>query len=85
MATRNIVLTDQQSQVVDCLVESGRYQNTSEVLRAGLRMAEGAESAYITKMDGLRAAVDAGLKDLESGRTKQFTSDEFATYLSERT
>ncbi len=39
MATRNIVLTDHQSKVV----ASGRYQNVSEVLRAGLRMIEEAE------------------------------------------
>ncbi len=85
MATRNIVLTDHQSTVVDRLVASGRYQNASEVLRAGLRMVEETESAYITKMNELRAAIDAGLEDAEQGRTKNFTADQFATYLSERT
>ncbi|MCD1632042.1 type II toxin-antitoxin system ParD family antitoxin [Marinobacter shengliensis] len=84
MATRNIVLTNHQSQVVDHLVASGRYQNASEVLRAGLRMVEEAESRYITKMNDLRAAIDAGQKDLEAGRTTTFTGDQFATYLSER-
>ncbi|HAX09028.1 MAG TPA: type II toxin-antitoxin system ParD family antitoxin, partial [Marinobacter hydrocarbonoclasticus] len=53
MATRNIVLTDHQSQVVDHLVASSRYQNASEVLRAGLRMVEEAESRYVTKMNDL--------------------------------
>ena len=84
MATRNIVLTDHQSQVVDHLVASGRYQNASEVLRAGLRMVEEAESSYATKMTDLRAALDAGQEDLENRRTKAFTGDKFATYLSER-
>ena len=84
MATRNIVLTDHQSQIVDHLVASGRYQNASEVLRAGLRMVEEAESHYVTKMNELKAAIDAGQKDLETGRTTTFTADEFATYLSER-
>ena len=84
MATRNIVLTDHQSQVVDHLVASGRYQNASEVLRAGLRMVEEAESSYATKMDDLRATIDAGQEDLKNGRTKTFTGDEFATYLTER-
>ena len=37
MATRNVVLTDAQSSLVDRLVETGRYQNASEALRAGLR------------------------------------------------
>ncbi|NWO04136.1 MAG: type II toxin-antitoxin system ParD family antitoxin [Alteromonadaceae bacterium] len=85
MATRNIVLTDHQSTVVDRLVASGRYQNASEVLRAGLRMVEEIESAYITKMNKLKAAIDSGLEDGEQGRTKSFTADQFATYLSERT
>jgi antitoxin ParD1/3/4 len=84
MATRNIVLTDHQSQVVDHLVASGRYQNASEVLRAGLRMVEEAETSYATKMNVLSAAIDAGQEDLEAGRTKVFTGDEFATYLTER-
>lgn len=47
MATRNIVLTDHQTKVVDHLVTSGRYQNASEVFRAGLRMFEEAESRYL--------------------------------------
>ncbi|MBY6192538.1 type II toxin-antitoxin system ParD family antitoxin [Marinobacter hydrocarbonoclasticus] len=84
MATRNIVLTDHQSQVVDHLVASGRYQNASEVLRTGLRMVEEAEARYVTKMNDLRAAIDAGQKDLETGKIRTFTGDEFTTYLSER-
>lgn len=84
MTTRNIVLTDHQSQVVDHLVASGRYQNASEVLRAGLRMVEEAESSYVAKMKDLKAAIDAGQEDLKAGRTKAFTGDEFATYLTER-
>jgi len=48
-------------------------------------MVEETESAYITKMNKLRAAIAAGLEDAEQGRTKSFTADQFATYLSERT
>lgn len=84
MATRNIVLTDHQSQVVDRLVASGRYQNASEVLRAGLRMVEEIESTYTTKMNDLKAALDAGEDDVGKGKTRRFSGDEFATYLSER-
>ncbi|MBQ0832837.1 type II toxin-antitoxin system ParD family antitoxin [Marinobacter sp.] len=84
MATRNIVLTDHQSEVVDRLVASGRYQNASEVLRSGLRMVEEAESAYLTKMNKLRDAIDRGQQDVDSGKIRQFTSDEFANYLSDR-
>jgi len=47
-------------------------------------MFEEAESRYVTKMNDLIAAINAGQNDLEAGRTRTFTGDEFATYLSER-
>ena len=37
MATRNVVLTPHQEQVIHDLVQSGRYQNANEVMREGLR------------------------------------------------
>lgn len=39
MATRNVVLTLHLEQVIH-LVQSGRYQNASEVMREGLRLLE---------------------------------------------
>jgi antitoxin ParD1/3/4 len=44
MATRNVVLTETQDELVDQLVTSGRYQNASEALRAGLRLLETQEA-----------------------------------------
>ena len=63
MATRNVVLTDTQSDLVDRLVASGRYQNASEALRAGLRLLEREE----TELGELRARLNAGLDDLRRG------------------
>lgn len=84
MATRNVVLTDHQAQVVERLVTSGRYQNASEVLRAGLRMVEEAEAVYEHKLHALREAIDAGIRDVEEGRSMTFTADELADYLADR-
>lgn len=42
-------------------IASGRYNNVSEVLRAGLRLLEDAEKAREARLDELRAAVRAGL------------------------
>ena len=42
--TRNVVLTDYEAGLVERLVSSGRYQNASEVLREGLRLAEDQEA-----------------------------------------
>ena len=55
MPTRNIVLTEHQSELIDGLVASGRYQNASEALRAGLRLLESEEdarAALIRRIDG---------------------------------
>jgi antitoxin ParD1/3/4 len=65
MPTRNIVLTDQQSAFVDALVASGRFQNASEALRAGLRMLEREESEW----EAARRGVLEGLEDIRQGRT----------------
>ena len=41
-------------------VESGRYENASEVVRAALRSLEHEEQQYEAKLAGLRAAIDEG-------------------------
>ncbi len=61
MPTRNVVLTDRQSELVDGLVESGRYQNASEVLREGLRLVKQREAEDAAKLAALRAAAKAGM------------------------
>ncbi len=35
MPTRNVVLTERQEKLIEALVQAGRYQNASEVLRDG--------------------------------------------------
>jgi antitoxin ParD1/3/4 len=59
MPTRNVVITEHQSRMIDELVASGRYQNASEVLREGLRLIE-ARDARMTSED--RALLAAGLE-----------------------
>jgi len=63
MATRNVVLTDPQSQFIDELVASGRYQNASEALRAGLRLLEREED----EMRDLKSRVSRGVEQARSG------------------
>src|ERR1044071_3645389 len=68
MPTRNVVLTNHQAALVERLVESGRYQNASEVLREGLRLIERREAEDEAKLRGLREAVQVGIDDMEAGR-----------------
>ncbi|MFV1877765.1 type II toxin-antitoxin system ParD family antitoxin [Nioella sp.] len=63
MATRNVVLTETQSDLVDRLVASGRYQNVSEALRAGLRLLEREEA----ELGDLRSRLSIGLKQARQG------------------
>jgi len=72
MATRNVVLTDQQSDLVDRLVASGRYQNASEALRAGLRLLEQEES----ELSALRDRLSTGLDDARRGDFAEGSSED---------
>ena len=60
MPTRNVNLTDELEGFVLAKVESGRYENASEVVRAALRTMEREEREYEAKLSGLRAAIDDG-------------------------
>jgi antitoxin ParD1/3/4 len=57
---RNVNLTDELDRFVLAKVESGRYENASEVVRAALRTLEREEQQYELKLTPLRAAIDAG-------------------------
>ena len=73
MPTRNVVITDHQAKLIDSLVECGRYQNASEVLREGIRLIEERENEQAAKLEALRAAVQVGIDSAERGEYKVFT------------
>jgi antitoxin ParD1/3/4 len=74
MPTRNVVLTDHQSELVERLVASGRYQNASEVLREGLRLIESRDAEEKVRLKALREAAGIGIADIEAGRFHSFES-----------
>ena len=63
MPTRNVVLTDSQTHLIDRLIADGRYQNASEALRAGLRLLEREEA----EMGALRTRLSEGLAEARAG------------------
>ena len=83
MPTRNVVLTDHQTQFIEQLVTSGRYQNASEVLREGLRLVEHRQSEDAMRLAALRDAAKVGLADIEAGRVRSFdTADTLGEHLA---
>jgi antitoxin ParD1/3/4 len=76
MPTRNVVLTDHQTSLVEQLVASGRYQNASEVLREGLRLVEQREAEDAYRLEALRSAVQVGIDDITTGKFKTFENKE---------
>ena len=67
MPTRNVVLTDQQVELVEMLVHSGRYQNASEVLRDGLRLLQRRELEETAKLEAIRGALDVAEAAVAAG------------------
>ena len=83
MATRNVVLTDHQEKVIEALVDSGAYQNASEVLGEGLRLVEQHAAEEAAKLEGLREAAQAGFGAIDRGAFKEFDSiEELQNYLN---
>jgi len=60
MPTRNVNLTEELDRLVAERVESGRYANASEVVRASLRALDREEREAEAKLALLHAALDEG-------------------------
>ena len=60
MPTRKVNLTDELDSFVLEKIESGRYDNASEVVRAALRTLEREERQFEAKLAAPRPAIDEG-------------------------
>jgi antitoxin ParD1/3/4 len=76
MPTRNVVITQHQADLIDELVESGVYQNASEVLREGLRLVQERRDTHAAKIEALRSAIQVGVDAYEAGDYVAFDDDE---------
>ena len=72
MVAKNINLTNAQSSLIDQLVESGRYQNASEALRAGLRLLEREEK----EISALRNRLSSGLAQARAGELAEGSGED---------
>jgi len=81
--TRNVVLSQYQHELVEELVRSGRYQNASEVLRAGLRLLEREQANEDARTAVLREAAEQGWSDLASGRFDDVDDDSLDDFVGQ--
>ncbi len=73
MPTFNVVLTDQQSDMVEKLVRSGRYENAGDVLRDGLRLLQQREAEDAARVEALRHALDEAEAAVAAGDLSDYT------------
>ncbi len=67
MPTRNINLTDHYDAFLSQLMESGRFKNASEAVRAGLRLLERQEQEDEARLVALRRDVEMGVEAYRRG------------------
>ena len=69
---KSVVLSAHFDDFIDRQIASGRFNNASEVVRAGLRLLERDES----ELEELRRLIKEGDDDIAAGRTMTFSSAE---------
>jgi antitoxin ParD1/3/4 len=60
MPTRNVSLTDELDRYVEQSVQSGHYDNASEVIRAAIRALKQADLEDQAKVEALKVAIQEG-------------------------
>lgn len=72
----DVSLTPELEDFIGELVKSGNYFSASEVVRGGLRLLKEREEIRRMRRGDLRKEITKGIEDLESGRSKSFSSTE---------
>lgn len=62
MPTRNVSLTDELDSYVEQCVQSGHFDNASEVIRAALRSLMQSEAEDRAKVEALKLAIAEGME-----------------------
>ena len=78
---KSVVLSAHFDDFIDRQIASGRFNNASEVVRAGLRLLERDES----ELEELRRLIKEGEDDIAAGRTMTFSSaEELTAYIKSK-
>ncbi len=74
--TKNVVLTNHHMGFIDRLLKSGRYQNSSEVMREGLRVLEDRMKREEAELAEIQARIGRSLDQLDRGEYAEGTVEE---------
>lgn len=78
MPTQNVNITQAQAEFIRLSVESGDYNNASELVREALRLLKEQKDEHQARIAYLRGELQGGLDDLEAGPyTELNTEDDF--------
>jgi antitoxin ParD1/3/4 len=83
MPTRNVVLSEHQHEFVEALVQWGRYQNASEVLREGFRLIEERDRVEETKLKALKQTARQGWADVSAKRHADVADDQLEGFVGQ--
>ena len=85
MPTRNVSLPEALDAFVDTSIKSGRYDNASEVIRAGLRLLEQEEKRNQEKFVWLKSAIAEGIASLDSSKNSDDAVKEIEAHMASLT
>lgn len=79
----NVNLSEKFKTYIAELVESGLYNNASEVIREALRLKMQQEQTYQAKLEALRTDIDKACKQLDKGEFSEWNVENFIDELDE--
>ena len=82
MPTRNVSLSGHYDSFIESNVKSGRFDNASEVFRAGLRLLEQQQEENDLKLKNLRQAAKLGFDQLEQSKRTVASDGELEDYIA---
>lgn len=83
MPTQNVNLPAHQAKFIQQRVKSGRYQNASEVVRAGLRLLEQQEAEEQARLETLRLITKETFAALDRGEYTTFTPESLDAFFDD--
>lgn len=81
----HVSLTQALEKYVKDQVETGLYNNASEVIREALRLKRQVEEFEAAKLEALRRDIDSGWQQAERGELVEFDRERFLSELDQKT